>query len=164
MKKQFLSFKYAFRGIWCTVKSESHMRFHIVAGFYVLLFSLFYDFSSSQMAVLIILIALIMFAEIVNTCIEQLCNLIADRYEPLIKAAKDAAAGAVLVLAAAAAAVGVVFFADFEKVSGIFAYFACNPVLIVPLVISAAASVLFVCLGPAGIKEKLLSLKLKIKK
>lgn len=155
MKKQILSFKCAFRGIWYTVKSESHMRFHMVAGFYVLLFSLFYNFSAAQTALLIILIALIMAAEIVNTCIEELCNLISDRYEPLIRVAKDTAAGAVLVLSIAAAVVAVVFFHDFDVLYGIFLFFCANPVLLVLLVISAVLSVVFVKLGPVGIKEKL---------
>jgi len=133
----------------------------MVAGFYVLLFSLFYNFSAAQTALLIILIALIMFAEIVNTCIEELCNLISDRYEPIIRIAKDAAAGAVLVLSIAAVAVAVVFFLDFDVLYGIFLFFCANPVLLALLVISAAFSVVFIVLGPVGIKEKLLHLKVK---
>ncbi len=162
MRKQIRSFKYALNGIWNTVKSESHMRFHMVAGFYVLIFSLFYNFTSAQMALLIILIASVMAAEITNTCIEELCNLTADRYEPLVKAAKDAAAGAVLVLSVAAVAVAVIFFVDFEVIGRIFAFFACRPVLIAFLGVSAAVSVVFVWLGPVGIKEKLLRLKVKM--
>lgn len=130
----------------------------MVAGFYVLLFSLFYNFSAAQTALLIILIALIMFAEIVNTCIEELCNLISDRYEPLIRIAKDTAAGAVLVLSIAAAAVAVVFFLDFDVLYGIFLFFCDSPVLLVFLVISAVFSVVFIVLGPVGIKEKLLKI------
>lgn len=133
----------------------------MVAGFYVLLFSLFYNFSAAQTALLIILIALIMFAEIVNTCIEELCNLISDRYEPIIRIAKDTAAGAVLVLSIAAVAVAVVFFLNFDVLYGIFLFFCANPVLLALLVISAVFSVVFIVLGPVGIKEKLLHLKVK---
>lgn len=133
----------------------------MVAGFYVLLFSLFYNFSATQTALLIILIALIMFSEIVNTCIEELCNLVCDRYEPLIRIAKDTAAGAVLVLSIAAVAVAVVFFLDFDVIYGIFLFFCANPVLLALLLISAVFSVVFVKLGPVGIKEKLLRLKVK---
>lgn len=159
MKKQIISFKCAFRGIRYTVKNESHMRFHIVAGFYVLLFSLFYNFSAAQMALLIILIALIMAFEVVNTCIEELCNLISDRYEPLVRVAKDTAAGAVLVLSIAAAVVAVIFFLDFDVIYGICCFFGTNPVLLALLVISAAFSVVFVRIGPVKIKEKLLRIK-----
>ncbi len=133
----------------------------MVAGFYVLLFSLFYNFSVAQTALLIILTALIMAAEIINTCIEELCNLISDRYEPLIRVAKDTAAGAVLVLAIAAVAVAAVFFLDFDVLYGIFIFFSDNPFLLVLLLISAVFSVVFVKLGPVKIKEKLLRLKVK---
>lgn len=133
----------------------------MVAGFYVLLFSLFYNFSVAQTALLIILTALIMAAEIINTCIEELCNLISDRYEPLIRVAKDTAAGAVLVLAIAAVAVAAVLFLDFDVLYGIFLFFSDNPFLLVLLLISAVFSVVFVKLGPVKIKEKLLRLKVK---
>ena len=133
----------------------------MVAGFYVLLFSLFYDFSVAQTALLIILTALIMAAEIVNTCIEELCNLISDRYEPLIRVAKDTAAGAVLVLSIAAVAVAAVFCLDFDVLYGIFLFFSDNPFLLVLLLISAVFSVVFVKLGPVKIKEKPLRLKVK---
>lgn len=46
MKKQIKSFKSAFRGFCFAVKSESHMRFHLVATFYVFVFGCFYDFSA----------------------------------------------------------------------------------------------------------------------
>lgn len=133
----------------------------MVAGFYVLLFSLFYNFSVAQTALLIILTALIMAAEVINTCIEELCNLISDRYEPLIRVAKDTAAGAVLVLAIAAVAVAAVLFLDFDVLYGIFIFFSDNPFLLVLLLISAVFSVVFVKLGPVKIKEKLLRLKVK---
>lgn len=161
MKKQILSFKYAFIGIWNTIKSESHMRFHIVAGFYVLLFSLFYDFTAAQIGLLVVLIASVMAAETVNTCIEELCNLISDRYDPLVKIAKDAAAGAVLILSAAAAAIAVIFFWNVDVILRIPGFFINNPALLVLLVISAVSAVIFIWLGPVGIKEKLLHLKTK---
>ena len=59
-------------------------------------FSMFYSFSPTQYAVLVLLITSVMALETVTTCVEDLCGLVADRYEPLVKFAKDAAAGAVL--------------------------------------------------------------------
>lgn len=164
MRKQILSFRYALRGVWNTIKSESHMRFHMVAGFYVLIFSLFYDFSAVQTALLIVLIASVMAAEIINTCIEELSNLEADRYEPLIRASKDAAAGAVLVISVAAAIVAVIFFWDISVILRIFSFFANNIFMLVLLILSAVLSVIFVYLGPTGIKEKFIQRKFKTKK
>ena len=158
MKKQILSFKYAFRGVWNTIKSESHMRFHIVAGVYVLVFSLFYDFTIGQRALLIMLIASVMAAETVNTCIEELCNLISDHYEPLVRISKDAAAGAVLILSIAAAAVAAIFFLDFETIGKIVSFFASSPWLTALLALSAVISIIFIVLGPNGIRNKIMHL------
>lgn len=156
MKKQILSFKYAFKGVWNTIKSEGHMRFHMVAGFYVLIFSLFYDFTAAQTGLLIVLIASVLAAETVNTCIEELCNLISDSYEPMIKIAKDAAAGAVLILSVAAVAVGVIFFWNTEIILEIVNYFINHIGLLALLAASAVLAAIFVLLGPVGIKEKLM--------
>ena len=153
MKKQIFSFECALRGLWYTIKSESHMRFHMIAGIYVLFFSLFYSFSVTQWAILILLIASVMSAEIVNTCIEVICNLVADRYEPLVKVAKDAAAGAVIIFAGASATIAAIFFIDFKTIDKIFNFFIANPILLVLLIISIILSVIFVWLGPVGIKS-----------
>lgn len=135
----------------------------MVAGFYVLLFSLFYNFSATQTALLILLIASVMFAEIINTCIEELCNFVADRYEPLVKIAKDTAAGAVLVLSIAATVIAIIFFWNIPVIMQIFSFFAKNIFMLVLLVISAVLSLIFVVLGPTGIKAKFLRLKFKNK-
>ncbi|WP_449076359.1 diacylglycerol kinase family protein [Ruminococcus sp.] len=159
MKKQIFGFKCAFKGIIRTINSESHMRFHIVAGIYVLLFSMFYSFSPAQYAVLVLLITLVMALETVNTCIEDLCGLVADRYEPLVKFAKDAAAGAVLIVAMGAVAIACIFFLDFNVINTIFTFFAENLLYLIFLLISAVISAFFVVLGPVGIKEKFIKLK-----
>ncbi len=159
MKKQILSFKNALRGIYYTIKSESHMRFHMVAAFYVILFSMFYNFSPAELALLFVLIALVMAAEVINTCIEELCNLTADRYEPIIRFAKDAAAGAVLILSAASVAVALIFFIDIDVILNIISFFVSNPLLFAIFILSACLSAVFVALGPVGIKNKLAQIK-----
>lgn len=155
MKKQIFSFGWAFRGFWSAVCEEPHLRFHIVAGLYVLAFSFFYDFSAAQWATLIILIALVIATELINTAIERVCNAVTRERNPLIQIAKDAAAGAVLISALAAAVIAVIYFMDFSVLGKIPGFFAANPLYIALLLVSAAASVIFVWLGPTGIKNKL---------
>lgn len=164
MKKQILSFRNAFKGVWNTIKSESHMRFHIVAGIYVLVFSFFYDFTNGQRALLVVLIASVMAAETVNTCIEGLCDLISERFDPIVKIIKDAAAGAVLILSAAAAVVAVIFFFDFEIIGKIFLFFIDSPWLIAVLALSAVISIIFIVWGPSGIRNRIMHLKFTNKK
>lgn len=130
------------------------MRFHMVAGAYVLIFSLFYSFTPCQIALLVVLIAAVLTLETINTCIEQLCNLVVDRYEPLVAVIKDAAAGAVLVMSAAAVVVAIIFFWNLEVISKIICFFAANYLLLIPFVLSVIVSIVFIKLGPVGIKNK----------
>ena len=57
-------------------------------------------------AVLVLTIALVFFAEMVNTVVEAIVDLVTPEYHPLAKVAKDVSAGAVLVTAMAAVVVG----------------------------------------------------------
>lgn len=124
-----------------------------------MLFSMFYSFSPTQYAVLVLLITSVMALETVNTCVEDLCGLVADRYEPLVKFAKDAAAGAVLTVALGAAVIACIFFLDFNVINTIFTFFSENLLYLIFLLISAVISAFFVVLGPVGIKEKFIKLK-----
>ena len=147
MKKQLKSFGCAIKGFFGAVCSEGHLRFHLVAAVYVLVFSLFYHFSAVQTAVLVILIALVIAAELFNTAIENVCDAITKEQNEYIKRAKDISAGAVLVLSVAAVIVAVIFFWDIEVIKSIFAYFAANIHMLIILIISAVLSTLFVIFG-----------------
>lgn len=105
-------FLYAFQGIAYCISHERNMRIHTVALLYVSAFSLFFQLSRVEYAVLFLTFALVMMAEMVNTAIERLCDKTAKEYHPLIKHAKDMAAGAVLVCAVFAVGVAVCLFGD----------------------------------------------------
>ena len=150
MKNQLKGFKAAFSGIWYSLKSECHVRFHLIAGFYVILFSFFYPLTSAQWAVLLLLIGSILTAELFNTAIETLCNLNKESYDPLIKITKDISAGAVLLLSATAIIVAVVFYADITVIKYIISFFLAQPPLLALLIISIVWSVFFVAIGPMG--------------
>ena len=151
MKHQLQSFAYAFKGLYRAICCEGHLRFHFVAAFYVLIFSAFYDFSTTQYGVIILLIAAVIGAELVNTSVENLCDLYTRRHRSAIRIAKDVAAGAVLVISIAAAAVAAVFFLDFEVLKTIPAFFAEHIPLLALLIISAVCAFIFVWKGPKGI-------------
>lgn len=91
---------------------------------YVAFFSAFYDFSKTEIAVLVITCALVMIFEILNTSIEVIVDKVSPKYSPLAKVAKDAAAGAVLLSAVMAVIVGIVLFFDIERFKLILLYFS----------------------------------------
>ena len=58
----------------------------------------------------VIAIAMVLTAELVNTAFEHLCDVVQPELHASVKAAKDVAAGAVLVTSIAAAVIGVMVF------------------------------------------------------
>ena len=73
------------------------MRFHISAAVLVTAFSLVYHLTAEQYGLLFFVIGAVLALEAVNTAIERLADAVSEDYHPLIGAAKDLAAGAVLI-------------------------------------------------------------------
>jgi len=134
------------------------MRIHIVIAIYVLYFSHFYDLSVTKLTVLIVVIALVLALELVNTAIERTCDALTKEYSPLIKMAKDVAAGAVLVVSVGAAFVGVLLFWDTGVLWQIVSYLCNSPEYLAIFVLSLLFSTLFIIIGPKGIVDNVHSM------
>lgn len=104
------TFRYAAAGIWYGIKTQRNMRVHLIAATLVITAASLVDFSAIKWAILLLVIALVMALELVNTALESVVDLVTAERKPLAKAAKDAAAGAVLIAAIFAVLIGVVLF------------------------------------------------------
>ena len=144
MKKQLLSFWYAIYGILGALKTEAHLRFHIVAAVFARVFAGICGFSVERFAILTVLIGALIALELVNTSIEHACNSVTREYNAQIKLAKDLAAAAVLVMAAAAIAVAALFFINAESWNNMRSFFAVYPLSAVVLAILALLSAAFI--------------------
>lgn len=102
----------AFRGIGFAFK-ERNMKIHGLATLFVLLFSSLLPLSLTEWFIILILISLVWSAEIFNTSIECLANVLRDTNKLSYAATReirDLAAGAVLVVAIIAALIGSIIF------------------------------------------------------
>lgn len=104
------SFAVAFQGIAAAFKSELHMKVHLVFAIAALLACWLLSVEPWGWCVVIICIGMVFAAEVLNTALEALCDKVSVEYDPLIKVAKDAAAGAVLVLAITSVIAGLIVF------------------------------------------------------
>ncbi len=112
IQKFFHAFPCAFNGILSGFK-ERNMRFHGVAAVIVLLLGWRVGLSQLEWLTVLLLIGLVWSAELVNTAIEELANIVRDELGLDYKAttrARDTAAGAVLVLAIVASLIGLLIF------------------------------------------------------
>lgn len=89
------------------------MRIHFIAAIAVLLVVLFLKVSPIEFALLALSILSVLCAEMFNTSIEAVVDLVSPGYHPLAKIAKDTAAGAVLITACGAAIMGYLILAKY---------------------------------------------------
>ncbi len=106
------AFQYAIAGIVYCFRKERNLKIHAVAAIAALCLAWRLELSKLELAVILLCIAGVIAAEILNTAIEALVDKVSPEFHPLAKAAKDAAAGAVLINALAALIVGCLLFGD----------------------------------------------------
>ena len=155
MKSFLKGFYYAFRGIVECLCDERNLRIHMVTATYVLYFSQFYGLSATKLALLITVIGLVIAMELVNSAVERACDAVSKKDNPLIKIAKDAAAGAVFVVAVCSVFVGLLFFADVEILWKIVKYLCSTPEYLTAFILSLLASILFIIIGPRGLVDNI---------
>ena len=108
------SFGHALYGIKETWLCERNFKIHTVCAIAVLALGFLVKLDTYNWLALILIISFILITEIINTAIEHLVDLAANSlYHPLAKAAKDAAAGAVLIASFSAVICGLIIFCPY---------------------------------------------------
>jgi len=110
MKKRIKSFKYAIRGIQDVISGEMNMRIHLFIAVLVVIFGLVFNISNVEWLVCVMCFAVVMTAEMINTAIETVVDLVRPSKHELARKAKDVAAGAVLLSAFFSAIAGLMIF------------------------------------------------------
>lgn len=111
-KTFFSATKNALNGIIHAFKTEKNLRIDYIIGALVLLVSLFFNFSKTELICLVITIGFVIFAEMINSTVEYIVNLVKTEYDLDAKAAKDIAAGGVLIASTIAVIVAYILFID----------------------------------------------------
>ncbi len=133
------SFRFAVQGIRAAVREERNMRFHLCAGLYVFLFSAFYDFGRTEYILLVLMVCGVLALELVNSSVERAVDKPTRGHYWTAGAAKDMAAGAVLVFSVGCAVCGVCLFWDAAAFRRMLVFFSSKPLALAPL----AASLFF---------------------
>lgn len=109
-KKQLRSFGYAWNGIRSCVAREQNLAVHMLATLLVIIAGLVFDITRMEWIAVILCIGLVIAAELFNTAIERMVDLMSPQRKPAAGLIKDIAAGAVLVCAVASVAVAMLIF------------------------------------------------------
>jgi len=110
MSKFIRSLKHAARGLIYLLIHEQNFKIHLFSGIVVLLLGIILSIDYYEFLVILIIIAFVFMAEIVNTIIEYLLDILHPEYHDKIKILKDATAGVVLFASLVAIIIGLVIF------------------------------------------------------
>ena len=103
----------AIEGILYTARTQKHMRHHFAAAILILTAALLLRVSSVEFMLIALAVSFVLFAELLNTAIEVVVDMISPQFHPMAKIAKDVAAGAVLVAAFGTAILGYLVLAKY---------------------------------------------------
>lgn len=110
-KNVLYSFSYALEGLEYAFKTQRNFRIHLSIAAVAVVMATIFHLSLVEWAMIWGLIGLVLFAELTNTAIELVVDMMTQgRYDLRAKAIKDVAAGAVFVTALSAVACGVCLF------------------------------------------------------
>jgi diacylglycerol kinase len=110
MRRLVKSFGYAVSGITYTAKTQMNFRIHLAAILAVTLTGWYVQLSPGEWTCVILAIGLVLVAELLNTAIELLVDLVSPGFNAQAGKVKDIAAGAVLVAAGIAVIAGAIIF------------------------------------------------------
>lgn len=104
------SFRFALAGLVYLLRTQRNARIEVAIGVVAVAAGALHRLTALEWAVLALTICLVLILEGLNTALELAVDLASPELDPRAKAAKDLAAGMVLVASAVSLAVGVLLF------------------------------------------------------
>lgn len=121
-KRIFRSFVYAFSGLLYVIKTQNNARFHLLATFLVVIFSVWLKLNIPEWCLIFFAIGIVWISECFNTSIEKLFDLVNPDQHPLVKHGKDSGAAAVFMAALLSVVIGILVLGPrlYERIMGLF--------------------------------------------
>jgi diacylglycerol kinase len=105
-----VALKNSLNGILYTLKSGRNFKIQLVFAVLALILSFIFKISLLELAIIVLTIFLVLFAEMVNTAIETVTDMYTEEYNEKAKIAKDVAAGGVTLCAICSIIIGIIIF------------------------------------------------------
>lgn len=106
------SFNHAFRGLVYAVRHQRNMRIHLAVAVVVLIASILLNLTKLEFVAVLLAVTFVLASELINSAVEAVVDIMTDELDPRAKAAKDLAAGMVLIAAVNALAVAYLVLLD----------------------------------------------------
>ena len=106
------SFLFAMQGFRTALRQERNIKVMLAGGAFAVAMGLILRIDAVSWAVVLVCCGMVIAAELLNTAIETVVDLVSPEFHPLAGQAKDIAAAASWVLSLTAAVVGVIVYAN----------------------------------------------------
>lgn len=106
----FKNFQFALAGLKIAIRRGRNFRIQLGFGIFAIILGFILGLSGFEWVDLILIIAVVLVLELINTSIEAIVDMISPQIQEKAKIAKDVSAAAVLVTSIAAILMGVIFF------------------------------------------------------
>ncbi|MCG2617877.1 diacylglycerol kinase family protein [Terrimonas sp. NA20] len=110
LRSRMSSFRFAAKGICRFFHEEANAKIHLAATVVVIAGIIWFRITGAELIALVIVTGLVWAAEIMNTAVEHLVDLVSPGFHPKAGLIKDLSAGAVLVLSITALITGLFIF------------------------------------------------------
>lgn len=110
MRRHYISFSHAWDGIVHNFTTQPNFRVHLIFAILAILAGLYFKITSTQWLIITFTITLVIVAEMINTALESMVDLITSEHRQHAKIAKDTSAGMVLITAILAIIVAAIVF------------------------------------------------------
>ncbi len=113
LRQHHISFKNAFAGLVWSLKTQPNFRVHIACSLVAIIIGLYLNITSTEMAIILFAILLGLSAEMINTALESMTDLLTTEWKEQAKIAKDVSAGMMLLVAMGAVLIAVFIFGPY---------------------------------------------------
>jgi undecaprenol kinase len=110
LRRHLKGYKYAAKGVNYTLQTQLNIWVQLCITTIALSLAYWLDFTLEQYLILVVTIGFVISAELFNTAIEEMVNLLSPEMQSQAGIVKDVAAGAVLVAAVVSALIGFLLF------------------------------------------------------
>lgn len=109
-RRFYQSLMHALRGVQRLFSSTPNAAIHLIFTIAVIVSGILLGISAMEWCLLLLCIGAVCALEALNTALESLADRVSRDYSPLIRDAKDLAAGAVLIMSVISALIGLIIF------------------------------------------------------
>lgn len=115
IRKIHKSFKHAYRGLRYSILYERNFQIEVLIAVFIIVLILVFKVRNWEAIILVLMIMWVLIAELTNTVVERVVDILKPRIHPYARLVKDIMAAVVLISSIVAVVVGIIIFYPYVR-------------------------------------------------